>query len=129
MDLQFRLSNGSWMNCVGGYDGKQEDRTEEFLTACMKNNGPDESGKIVGRFMATRDLTRDEAVAALNSGKSLRNAPEDWYSECRVKPAPRPAPAPVELVKCSCGCSVPRGSVMSASMGTSCPDCYDRMSD
>ena len=38
------------------------------------------------------------------------------------------APAP-ELVKCVCGHRVPRSLVMNASMGTSCPDCYDRMSD
>ncbi len=38
------------------------------------------------------------------------------------------APEP-EQVKCSCGHTVPRGSVMHASLGTSCPDCYDRMSD
>lgn len=32
--------------------------------------------------------------------------------------------------KLSCGCTVFYAAhVMSASMGTSCPDCYDRMSD
>jgi hypothetical protein len=35
----------------------------------------------------------------------------------------------IERVKCSCGHVVPRGSVMSASMGSTCPDCYDRMSE
>jgi hypothetical protein len=35
----------------------------------------------------------------------------------------------IELVTCSCGCEVPRALVMNSSMGTSCPDCYDRMSD
>jgi len=44
-----------------------------------------------------------------------------------AREARKNAPKP-ELVKCSCGHSVPRGSVMNASMGTSCPDCYDRMS-
>lgn len=38
------------------------------------------------------------------------------------------APQAVELVRCDCGHSVPRVQVMSASLGTSCPDCYDRMS-
>ena len=38
------------------------------------------------------------------------------------------APAP-ELVQCACGHRVPRSQVMHASMGTSCPDCYDKMSD
>ena len=36
-------------------------------------------------------------------------------------------PAPV-MVACSCGHTVDSISVMSASLGTSCPDCYDRMS-
>jgi hypothetical protein len=37
-------------------------------------------------------------------------------------------PEPV-MVHCSCGHTVNSFSVMSASMGTSCPDCYDRMSE
>lgn len=37
-------------------------------------------------------------------------------------------PGDEDLVRCSCGHSVPRISVMQASLGTSCPDCYDRMS-
>ena len=35
----------------------------------------------------------------------------------------------IKMVKCSCGHNVPQGLVMSASMGTSCPNCYDRMSN
>ncbi len=35
----------------------------------------------------------------------------------------------IPMIKCSCGHSVPQGLVMSASMGNSCPDCYDRMSN
>lgn len=33
------------------------------------------------------------------------------------------------MVQCDCGHSCPRAQVMSASLGTSCPNCYDRMSD
>ena len=36
---------------------------------------------------------------------------------------------PVEMVRCACGHSVPRVQMMNASRGSSCPDCYDRMSD
>jgi len=36
--------------------------------------------------------------------------------------------APVEMVRCSCGHTVPRDEVMNASLGSSCPDCYDRLS-
>lgn len=34
----------------------------------------------------------------------------------------------VESVKCSCGHTVPKNLVMSTSLGTSCQDCYDKMS-
>ena len=33
------------------------------------------------------------------------------------------------MEKCSCGHTVPVLEVMSTSSGTSCPDCYDRMSE
>ena len=102
--LQYQLSNGNWINC--------DDRTDEFYEYCENATGK----------------TRPEIVSALEAGKTVRNDTCDWYSNCRDKPAPRPV-AQVEMVKCSCGHSVPREAVMSASMGTSCPDCYDRMSD
>lgn len=35
----------------------------------------------------------------------------------------------VKFFKCSCGHTIPDILVMNASLGTSCPDCYDRMSD
>lgn len=35
----------------------------------------------------------------------------------------------VIMAHAGCGCSVPRRQLMHASLGTSCPDCYDRMSD
>jgi len=103
MKIQYQLSNGMWVDC--------EDRTEEFLVCCEEQSG----------------LDRAALLAELQAGKTVRNHRDDWYSKCRAKPAPRPAPV-VEMVKCSCGHSVPRGLVMSASLGTSCPDCYDRMS-
>ncbi len=43
--------------------------------------------------------------------------------------APTPQPRPQSaMVACDCGHSVPATQRMNASMGTSCPDCYDRMS-
>ena len=99
----------------------------------LKNS--DEAGKIVPAFRAVRLLSRDEVIAALESGRELRNDVDDWYSNCRDgeaferKMAERRAAAqPIEMVKCACGHTIPRGSVMSTSMGSSCPDCYDRMS-
>ena len=75
MRLQYQLSNGAWIDC--------EDRTEEFLIRCEKNNGPDEAGTLVVRFQAVRDATRNEICSALASGMELRNDRDDWYSNCR----------------------------------------------
>ncbi len=103
-ELQYRLSNGSWVNCG--------DRTDVFLVRCEKNS----------------NLNRDCVLNELSSGKQLRNSPSDWYGECRYEPEPVPQ-RPVEMVVCDCGCSVPSGSVMRASLGSSCVDCYDDMSN
>jgi hypothetical protein len=35
----------------------------------------------------------------------------------------------VKIVTCSCGCQIHENMVMSTSNGTSCPDCYDMMSE
>lgn len=122
MNLQYQLSNGKWTD-VG-------DRTDEFLSRCMKNNGPDASGKLVPRVKATRDATREEVLKALESGKELKNDKNDWYSNCRDSNAIKiQQPKSTEMVKCSCGHTVSKISVMNSSRGTSCPDCYDRMSD
>ena len=34
-----------------------------------------------------------------------------------------------EMVECDCGHECGAAMVMSASLGTSCPDCYDTLSD
>lgn len=60
MQLQYQLSNGDWVDCG--------DRTEEFLDLCVKFGGHGD---------------RDATVAALMSGKIVRNDCNDWYSECR----------------------------------------------
>lgn len=129
MKLQYQLSNGNWTNC--------DDRIEEFLTMCERHNRISPAGKINDRSSWTtdRELTRDEVIAALETGREMRNDASDWYSNCRDgeayerKMAERRAAAPpVKMVKCSCGHTIPSGSVMSASLGSACPDCYDRLS-
>lgn len=45
------------------------------------------------------------------------------------KSQPKPAPKTVVEIKCDCGHTVENELVMNASLGTSCPDCYDDMSD
>lgn len=118
MRLQYQLANAQWIDCGG--------RTEEFLYRCQVNNGADTDGHF---------LSREEAIKLLESGKTLRNDPADWYSNCRdgeyaERQAEKRAQQlqSVPLVKCGCGHSVPKSQVMSASLGTSCPNCYDEMS-
>jgi len=50
----------------------------------------------------------------------------DWYDNIRVAPKPRPVIEP-DMKICACGHTVAKSSVMMANMGSSCPDCYDRM--
>lgn len=83
---------------------------------------------------ATRRNNTTEAriVEMLQNGVKVAwcDSPNYYYDHgagyIRRKRAPQPPPA---LVRCDCGHSVERVLVMSASRGTSCPDCYDRMSD
>jgi len=72
---------------------------------------------------------RQQVLDYLAGGKALKYD-DSWDAELRdadavISPAPRPAE---ELVRCDCGHSVPRALVMSASLGSSCPDCYDNWS-
>ncbi|MCK4813828.1 MAG: hypothetical protein KAT14_07815 [Candidatus Marinimicrobia bacterium] len=68
--LQYRLSNGSWVDC--------DDRTDEFLNLCVKND--------------YHKYTMDQVVGILNSVEKVRNDVSDWYSECRIKPVEKRAP-------------------------------------
>jgi len=127
INLQYQVSTGNWTDCG--------DRSEEFLLRCESQNGPDEQGKIVPRFRATRNLNREEVVMALQAGQILRNHAEDWYSNCRSGAVverrlaeKRAKQKPVEMVQCDCGHTVAGHLVMRASLGTACPDCYDDMS-
>ena len=105
-ELQYQMSTGTWRNC--------DERTKEYLERCV-------DGDYHG-------YTMDEVIAELNNGKTVRNAPADWYSRCRLMPQPVEIVEDVEWVKCDCGHTVPKSMVMNASLGTACPNCYDRMS-
>lgn len=107
MKLQYQMANGMWTDC------KKEtgDRTEEFLARCVENS---------------QGLTQDEVVEKLESGIEMRNHPMDWYSVCRIEKALPPQP---EMIICACGCTIPKIAVMTTSNGSSCPDCYDDMSN
>ena len=69
--------------------------------------------------------TTAEVMDFLSTGATIRYDTE-WYANIKMDIPPTPAPAP-EMVKCACGHTVPKRSVMMASMGPSCPECYDEM--
>lgn len=113
MKLQYRLSNGKYISC--------EDRDEEFLLMAIEYT----------------KKTRDEIVSLLESGKEISTG-DDWYSSIRSLTFHKKLEAEMEkrmedrynsFVLCDCGHSVAPLLVMGASMGSSCPDCYDDMSD
>ena len=119
MRLETQLSNGTWVAI-------ESDRAEQALTradGCKQKRGDE--------WVA---ITRDEMMEVLKRGGTLTMG-VDWYDKLRdgeacerILAERRASAPPVEMVKCSCGCTIPRESVMSASLGSSCPKCYDRMS-
>ncbi len=104
MRLQYQLSNGDWVDCG--------ERTDEFLSRCEEFSRLDNAGVLV----------------ALAAGKKVRNDRSDWYSVCRDHDALSVSTPAVAQKKCDCGHTVPQTLVMSASLGSSCSDCYDKMS-
>lgn len=87
--------------------------------------------RVIAGAMAVEDKTRDEIVAILERGGSVRwcQSPNFYYDHSYGTIGRKRTAPPVETVRCDCGHTVARSQVMSASLGTSCPACYDRMSD
>lgn len=94
---------------------KNMDELNETILAAAKFNQKSEA--------ETREM--------IESGQQVKwcESPNYYYDHSHGTIGLKPKPVKIEMVKCDCGCSVPCGSVMSASMGKSCPDCYDRMSE
>ena len=113
MKLQRQLSNGSWIDI-------DDEKVDFYIGRVLEK----EAASAAYRPVMT---SRDEVVAKLATGKTVE-FDTDWYDELRDADAIKPR-APIALVHCDCGHDVPRMQVMSASRGTSCPECYDRMSD
>ena len=113
MDRQ--LSNGKWHQV--------EQNTEWYI------NGVIEQESWIAPLENREPMTRtDDVLAALASGAVLRYG-TDWYESIRASVVAQPATAQrAILTRCSCGHAVAASQVMSASLGTSCPDCYDQMS-
>lgn len=107
-----------YQNCLGKWQEYESLDVEEFLLNILKFN----------KFKKIETI--EQAVYSLKSGNKLRNDHDDWYSNFRIKEGyTNEKHIAVEMVKCSCGHTVQKTLVMHASLGSSCDDCYDDMSD
>lgn len=120
LNLQYMLSNGNYTNVDAA-------RIEEFIDCAVARSQKTKNGRVV--------MTRDEIITALQAGRELSTG-TDWYAMIRslsayeaIQAKRSAARTPITMVKCDCGHTIPAGSVMSASLGSSCPNCYDRLSN
>jgi hypothetical protein len=111
----------------------------EYEQACADNNTEimtdvecDSYGVKYGEF-APRLTQDDEIESNINFYKKMQLANCRSRGIEQEKKEQKPEPKKLDYPngrKLACGCTVYNQSeVMSASRGTSCPDCYDRMSD
>ncbi len=118
MNLQYQLSNAAWVDL-------SPEREAEFFDRVIAMEA--RIAEVSPAYLKRAPLaTHDEGRAALAAGAKLRLG-TDWYDNIRQEPAPRPV-RKHDLVRCACGHECERILVMSASLGSSCPDCYDRLS-
>ena len=115
--------NAAHMTFTDGYVGSMG-KTWETPTA-------DDLERCIVGAMEIEQKSRAEIVALLEAGKFVRwcQSPNYYYDHSYGKIGRRQDASPARMVMCDCGHEVPAGTRMSASLGTSCPDCYDRMSD
>jgi hypothetical protein len=87
--------------------------------------------RAVTGAMEIEGKSRQEIVALLEAGKAVRwcKSPNYYYDHSYGVIGRKRSAPPVMMVRCDCGHSIPVGQRMMASLGTSCPDCYDRMSN
>jgi len=78
-----------------------------------------------------KDFTRETIIRGMDNGYSVAwcKSPNYYYDHSEGMIRRKRAPKIIAMKLCDCGHEVPVGQVMSASLGTSCPDCYDNMSD
>ncbi len=117
MKLQRKLENGKWCDI-------RTESTEKFVDAVLAREP--QFAPMSSRQPMT---TRQQVLDYLAAGNVIRYG-DDWYAEIRDADAIRQLPVMVsrQSARCDCGHVIPTTLVMNSSRGSSCPDCYDRMS-
>mgnify|MGYP001586675630 CR=1 FL=1 len=111
------------MNSIGRWADVPADKLPRLLDLVLTRES-----WFAPRQNRTPMTTHAEVEALLATGQDLPYG-DDWYQVLRAKQMSQQAEnAGITLVACDCGHSVQPISVMHASLGTSCPDCYDRLS-
>ncbi len=72
-------------------------------------------------------IVSDYAISQLGETFTVQQL-LDYVATMKQRIAERKASREKEMVRCDCGHRVHKSERMWASMGSSCPDCYDRMS-
>lgn len=104
---------------VGDFGKTWETATDETLA------------QAISKAIRFTGKTNDEINSLLGAGKAINwcESLNFYYDHSYGMIRRKRDIKPVELVTCSCGHAVPKENVMIASLGTSCHDCYDDMSD
>jgi hypothetical protein len=98
-----------------------------FITKAVKND------QMMAMIRKREPRTEQEILEVLAAGNEVKHG-TDWYNllrdaDAQAKPKPQKNDYPNGRVL-DCGCTVyNRGEVMNASMGSSCANCYDLMSN
>lgn len=113
--IDYEITNGYVGSMGKTYDTATEKTLTETISAAVEFNR----------------TTTEEIIKNLESGNAVQwcKSPNYYYDHSYGVIRRKRISKPVEMVLCDCGHEVRRGLVMSASLGTSCPDCYDDMSD
>lgn len=115
MNYQYQSSNGQWIAC-------SSEQADKFINMAVEydNSRPAEWRDGISSI--------EIALTILENGKTLKFGP-DWYWNIRKQLQPQPQPQPQEY-RLDCGCTVyHRDHIMTSANGTTCTDCYDRMSN
>ena len=126
MRLQEQLSNGEWV------DAKEQkaliERILKFETSHEKFLGR-AALKNAAEIEKYLSQTINRRAAELQHGTDFYDLVRDGDTADAIKAAWSAKANSVMMVMCSCGHQAISSRVMNASRGTSCPDCYDRMSE
>lgn len=110
------LENGRWVDV-------EADRVDAFFQMVLERES-----RYAPRVNREPMTTPTQVVEYLQTGKTI-NYDSDWYAHIRdgesVPQRTKPQPPAEKLCDCGHYSSHP----MNTSRGTSCPACYDRMSD